>query len=315
MTFKLRNFTISFLFIIVLCGSLFFATHAFQGESLGDDYLDLNSAPPTAIDTSRERITQNHASSSHIQSTPTSTNNTIYIKNFEASSPSIESKPKSIRVIANSGYTQRFPQNSEAITNTICNPLFERFFAENNITILETPHEPRAWINGSGIALSVANIGPSEVSALLIHEGAHHFDLTRFHDNPVRTKFSSISWQASDLRKTNAKLEDFVSGYALTNDYEDFAESLTMFVLFNEEFAQRAGTNEALKKKYLFLQDFVFGQGEFQGTNYASGSIESYNWDTTRIEINQKKYANLAKSNIITSSCFELISPNSVVTQ
>ena len=55
----------------------------------------------------------------------------------------------------------------------------------------------------------------------------------------MRTKFSSISWQASDLKKTNAKLEDFVSGYALTNDYEDFAESLTMFVLFNEEFAQR----------------------------------------------------------------------------
>ena len=53
-------------------------------------------------------------------------------------------------------------------------------------------------------------------------------------------------------------MEDFVSGYALTNDYEDFAESLTMFVLFNEEFAQRAQKNEALKKKYLFLQDFVF---------------------------------------------------------
>lgn len=53
-------------------------------------------------------------------------------------------------------------------------------------------------------------------------------------------------------------MEDFISGYALTNDYEDFAESLTMFVLFNEEFEQRAQTNEALEKKYLFLQDFVF---------------------------------------------------------
>lgn len=102
MTFKLRNFILSSLFIIIFCGSLFFTAHIFHRDKLDDDYLNLNSAPPTAIDTSRERIAQNHTSSSHIQSTPTSTNNTIYIKNFEESSPSIESKPKSIRVIANS---------------------------------------------------------------------------------------------------------------------------------------------------------------------------------------------------------------------
>ncbi|MCB9804950.1 hypothetical protein H6769_04960 [Candidatus Peribacteria bacterium] len=48
--------------------------------------------------------------------------------------------------------------------------MFKKLFSGNTITILETPHEPRAWINGSGITLSFANTGPSEVSALLIHE-------------------------------------------------------------------------------------------------------------------------------------------------
>lgn len=316
MTFKPRNFIISSLFIIILCGSLFFTAHTFRRDTLGDDYLNLNSAPPKTTKKITNGVSQSRASSNSPLIVQNSKDNIIYLKNSEQSTPlSIEKKATKIQVFTASWYAQRFPQNSEAVTNTICNPLFKKLFAGNAITILETPHEPRAWINGSGITLTVANIGPSEVSALLIHEWAHHFDLTQFHNNPVRAQFTSISWQASDIKKTNAKLEDFVSGYALTNDYEDFAESLTMFVLSNEEFAQRSQTNESLKKKYLFLQDFVFWQGEFIGTNYASGSLESYNWDMTRIAIDEKKYANLAKANIMTSSCFELISPNSVVTQ
>lgn len=315
MLFNLKSLSIFLLSVVILCVSTFFVIRTFHWDTLSDDYLNLNSAPPTTIENVTKRVAQNRISS------PTwdlkhAENSIIYIKNSEKSAPvSIKDKQANIQVFATSWYAQRFPQNSEAITNTICNPLLAQLFTGSSVTILESPHEPRAWINGSGVTLSVANIGPSEVSALLIHEWAHHLDLTRFHNNPARSKFTSISWQTPDLKKTNAKMEDFISGYALTNDYEDFAESLTMFVLFNEEFEQRAQTNEALEKKYLFLQDFVFWQGEFHGTNYASGSIESYNWDTTRIEIDQKKYANLAKANIMTPSCFELISPNSVVTQ
>ena len=46
MTFKPRNFIISSLFIIILCGSLFFTAHTFRRDTLDDDYLNLNSAPP-----------------------------------------------------------------------------------------------------------------------------------------------------------------------------------------------------------------------------------------------------------------------------
>ena len=82
----------------------------------------------------------------------------------------MQKKQANIQLLAPSGYTQRFPKNSEAIANTICNPLLNQLFTGSSITVLETPHEPRAWTSGSGLTLSIADIGPSEVSALLIHE-------------------------------------------------------------------------------------------------------------------------------------------------
>lgn len=52
----------------------------------------------------------------------------------------------------------------------------------------------------------------------------------------------------------------------MSNRYEDFAESLTMFVFHNQEFAERSKGNEALRKKYEFFERFVFADREFVGT-------------------------------------------------
>lgn len=103
--------------------------------------------------------------------------------------------------------------------------------------------------------------------ALLIHEGSHHYDLTQHHD---RRGFTQISWQSDDVKKGDAQLSDFVSGYALTNSYEDFAESVTFFLLFQREFYERAQKSVLLMAKYVYIRDSLFSQEQDFITSYAS---------------------------------------------
>ncbi len=86
------------------------------------------------------------------------------------------------------------------------------------------------------------------------------------------------------------KMGDFVSGYALSNKYEDFAESFSFYVFHNEDFAARAVKNTILSKKYDFFKKHVFDEDEFIGTSFGNGVLKSYNWDTTRVPIDMKKY-------------------------
>jgi hypothetical protein len=74
----------------------------------------------------------------------------------------------------------------------------------------------------------------------------------------------------------------FVSGYASTNQYEDFAESFTMYVFHNKEFLKRAQTSTFLQKKYTFLRTSVFGDA-FLGSAYEKDAVPKKVWDVTKI--------------------------------
>jgi hypothetical protein len=92
------------------------------------------------------------------------------------------------------------------------------------------------------------------------------------------------------VKKKSSKLADFVSGYALTNKYEDFAESFTFYVFHNEEFKRRAKENLFIARKYNFFSKYVFFNTEFENTSFENTTIKAYNWDATKISINLKKY-------------------------
>lgn len=85
-------------------------------------------------------------------------------------------------------------------------------------------------------------------------------------------------------------LQDFVSGYAMTNKYEDFGESFTFFLFHNDEFAKRAKQSKTLQAKYTFFQKYVFPNKEFVGTGFELDRIPKYNWDSTKIPIATNKY-------------------------
>ncbi len=149
-------------------------------------------------------------------------------------------------------------------------------------------------MTGKKITLSSTILKEGEFVQLLLHEIGHYVDIymlmnTAKHNDPS-SLFYNISWQNKNTKKPNETIGSFISGYAATNQYEDFAESFTFYMFHNREFSDRALKNESLRQKYLFFAENVFTQGEFSDTDFGIGYVPSYFWDTTKISISVKKY-------------------------
>jgi hypothetical protein len=74
----------------------------------------------------------------------------------------------------------------------------------------------------------------------------------------------------------------FISWYAASNQYEDFAETFAFYVFHNREFLRRTQSEPALKEKYDFLQQNVFWDLFFD-TSYEKNTIPTSFWDVTKI--------------------------------
>ena len=142
------------------------------------------------------------------------------------------------------------------------NPIFS--YKTLLVLIDDKLHEPRGKIYGQNITLSAHIWKDGEFVKLFVHELAHYVDIyfllpTRNGQDPSDS-FYAISWEKPLVKKSGAWIKSFVSGYAATNQYEDFAESFTFYVFHNEDFADRALRNESLRKKYLFFMTNLFLQ-------------------------------------------------------
>jgi hypothetical protein len=84
---------------------------------------------------------------------------------------------------------------------------------------------------------------------------------------------------------------DFVSGYAMTNQYEDFAETYAYYILHNRDFFFRAQSSSILREKYDFFETYVFSTKQFYKEDFSlEEEVKSYYWDITKIEIDIKKF-------------------------
>jgi hypothetical protein len=147
---------------------------------------------------------------------------------------------------------------------------------------------PRGQMSNESVTMSGRIKSLSEMSKVLVHELGHMIDiylLKRKWTTPDPSKiYYAISWKESTVLRPGMTPAAFVSGYAATNQYEDFAETFTMYVFHNAELLKRAADSEPLQKKYDFLRDHVFG-GYFQGTEYEKNPIPATLWDVTKIVI------------------------------
>lgn len=144
------------------------------------------------------------------------------------------------------------------------------------------------------ISLSPYIVRNTEFAKLFVHELAHYIDIYLYVPNKsnqdISDSFYAISWQSPTIKQPKQGTMDFVSGYAATNQYEDFAESFVFYVFHNSTFADRALRSDSIRQKYLFFANYVFSRGYFQGTDFSIGRVPSYVWDTTKISYSLQKY-------------------------
>ncbi|MCF7830846.1 putative zinc-binding metallopeptidase [Candidatus Gracilibacteria bacterium] len=175
--------------------------------------------------------------------------------------------------------------------------------ALRDLELRNITHPSRGMANKEKLILHLPAIGnQNEFTAVFIHEMGHIVDLgmitsinggqTEFYDNdqPVFAKdqsvqFYRLSWQTSYTIKPSADRKDFVSGYAMTNVFEDFAESYLFYRAHGEKFREIMVGSEVLQQKYAFLKNVVFAGQEFQKEQVGGNFVQNFLWDATQLPI------------------------------
>ena len=155
---------------------------------------------------------------------------------------------------------------------------------------------------GKSVLILDGTVPDEEFLALFVHESGHNWDLGCLQgtqdagkssfsdgDEPIYKDdpslgFYQISWITSSVQRSNSNPEDFVSGYASYDIFEDFAESFAYFVLQNEVFAARAQTNATIAKKYAWFRDVLFDGQVPQIATGKSIYKGKAPWDVTKLK-------------------------------
>ncbi len=157
---------------------------------------------------------------------------------------------------------------------------------------------------GKSTMILDGTVSDAEFGALFTHELGHVMDLnpdvkclggsaksgrSAFQDGPdpvyaddPSAEFYSISWLNAETPKANMTADDFVSGYAQSDPFEDFAESFAYFLLQNEAFKARADANPVMKRKYEWFRMHLFAQLPqlARGFHVWGGEVP---WDATKL--------------------------------
>lgn len=167
-----------------------------------------------------------------------------------------------------------------------------------DIVLDYNPSAHRGLGGNNLIILRGVGMDTKELIGVLVHETAHNVDYdyliakkeeekSEFKDGsqPLyitdpSVDFYRISWGDDTTLKKTANNLDFVSGYAMTDPFEDFAETYTYYVLHNEDFKALTASSPDIYAKYRFMKYRVFNGTEF---STGDGEVKQNNrpWDTT----------------------------------
>ena len=158
----------------------------------------------------------------------------------------------------------------------------------------------RRGLGGKTTIILDGSVPDEEFAALLVHECGHVIHgnmpgtfaagLSAFADGPNPfyadspvVAFWNVSWKTSASRKAG-KDADFVSGYAKSDPFEEFAESFAMYVLQRDEFRARAKTNDAIAAKLFWFDANLPLPDNAVGTGTAGWTGE-VPWDVTKLPL------------------------------
>ena len=176
-----------------------------------------------------------------------------------------------------------------------------------DILIDYNPDIRRGMGGNNRIILRGVNMGAAELIAVLIHEVGHNVDYgylspsensqqsafmdgrLPLYESDASLDFYRISWLNEGKKKSAATDTDFVSGYAMSDCFEDFAESYTFYILHNKDFKRLAASSEALYAKYRYMKYEVFDGREFD-TGDGVVTLEGRPWDITALDYNYSEF-------------------------
>ncbi len=160
----------------------------------------------------------------------------------------------------------------------------------------------RGLANSQMMILNTDSISSEdELRAVFTHEMGHIVDLgtlttdsytktvfwtngTQVFANDPSLDFYHLSWVDYKTKSLLATRSDFVSGYAMTSPFEDFAESYLFYRLHGEKFRQIATYSDVLAAKYDFMKQQVFKGEEFQTEKAENGFLHNLIWDATLVK-------------------------------
>jgi len=154
-------------------------------------------------------------------------------------------------------------------------------------------------LGGKTTIILTGTVSDAEFRSLFVHEFGHLTDLgclngssnsdtTSYFDNKEQiwqndpsVSFYQISWIDSKTHKRGIQPDDFVSGYASWDMFEDFAESFIYYVLHREVFAARAMENPIIAAKYRWFQQNLPNMPKVATSNEQWDGVVP--WDITKL--------------------------------
>ena len=179
-----------------------------------------------------------------------------------------------------------------------------------NLVLDYDPNAHRGLGGKNIIIIRAVNMGPAEFIGVMIHEIGHSVDLGHLSEENKERKsefkdgkkaiyesdpsldFYRISWENESEKNKKASNLDFVSGYAMSDPFEDFAESYIYYILHNKDFKSKTQTSEALLKKYNFIKNIVFEGEEFETGEVLTNKLNKRPWDITVLSYDLDNFLN-----------------------
>lgn len=171
---------------------------------------------------------------------------------------------------------------------------------------------------GSTIILRCSDVTDKELVSVLVHEMGHIVDTgletgtaesgkSEFMDGSIPVykddkslRFYRISWQNESTLKESSDKTNFVTGYAMSDPFEDFAETYNYYILHGQQFKQMAKYDKTLRRKYIYMKYFVFGGQEFDYDPYTATSAEQRNYDSTLLNYDYETFLRSERQKIAT---------------
>lgn len=132
----------------------------------------------------------------------------------------------------------------------------------------------------------VVDLGVVRGTSPQINPDYTEFGKAKFAVDDQSLAFYAISWANENTLRSRMTSEDFVSGYGMSNPFEDFAECHNMYLYHRDVFEYMATSSKVLQEKYAYFDRMYQTQklsANFNPTDLTTLDVGFRPWDSTRM--------------------------------